>query len=332
MRDARVRGLAVAVALLFGLGAIGVATVDQRAASSRVGLEPSDLGESGRSGEPPSATATSGPPAGAAPAGPAVDSNEKAPLSGIPAPKPGTYRYTHTVKTTSEESSTTTTNEKTEEISRRIERVSESAGEIIDRRHTPSRVIFTGDDGSKSESSSYEERSWRPDGSFLRAEVSHFTETRSDGTKREHTDECKWEPDRQQLVFPLRVGAAWTWESSCTTSHDQGDVTTTNKGSGKVVGTRDLDIGGRRIATFVVELTATEDSSGDLGAQRGARFRNRSEQKTTSFFAPELGLAARIEAQQSSEASIEGPPGAGDPHRSTTHQSSTTQLLAADPA
>lgn len=322
------------IALLFGLSAVGLVTVDDPAAPADVGLESAGAGDGSDSDASPSTATTATPSAGGAPGSQSNDQpgGADAETGGIPAPKPGTYRYTHTTRNTSEESSTTTNDEKTEEIERRIERVSESDGEIVDRRHTPSRVIATGDNGSKSESGSYEERSWRPSGSFLRTEVNHITETREDGTKRERRGECNWEPDRLQLVFPLRVGLEWTWDSSCTTSHDQGDVTTTNKGNAKVVGTRDLDVGGRLVSTFIVELSATEDSSGDLGSQRGARFRRHSDQKTTSFFAPTLGLAARIEADHKEDVSLEGPPGSGEPRRSTTHQVSTTQLLNADPA
>ena len=332
MADARVRVLAVATVLLFGLGAIGAATVDDRPESSRVGLS-ADPGGDQAPGEVTAESSTTAPPTveetpvaaeGGEPAG------GEAAARGIPAPRPGTYRFKQTTKSRSEFTSTTFVNEETEEVERRIERVSESPGQIVDRRHVPSRVTSSGDDGSKSESRSYEERVWRPDGESLAREVHHSTNTAPDGSKSEEESECDWQPDRLQLVFPLRVGLEWSWESSCSGSHDGGEATTTSKGRATVTGTRDIDVGGRSVSTFVIELTGTEDTSGRLGEDRDAKFNSHVEQRTTSFFAPSIGLSVRVEAEQTSDVTFEG--SQGGPQNSKTTQTSTAELLSADPS
>ena len=337
-RLAAVKVLAALIALQVGLGAIGVATVEEQLPSQGVltkdrathpGVTPSSEAvrgpdEAAPEGGDPAASKTPG-------AGPAESDN---PAGTIPAPRPGTYRYTQTSKTRSEFSTTTFSDEKTEEVERRIERVSEKPGEIVDRRHIPNRVTSSGDDGSKSESRSYEERVWRAEGSLLRTEVHFSSNTSSDGTREERRSECDWEPDRVQLAFPLEVGREWSWESTCTHRSEEGEATTTNKGSGRVTGTRDLSIGGRSVPTFVIELNAVEDSSGTHRPEGGSqeyRFQLRSEQKTKSFFAASLGLPARVEAEHKQDSTFEGGAQTG-PQRSTSTQTATSELLNVDPA
>ncbi len=333
MADARVRPLAVLIALLFGLGAVGLVTVEDPGGSSRVGLEPSGAADGSRPGEPPPEGPSPGTPSGDAVPGAEAGEPSAAPAAGvgaIPAPRPGTYRYRQTTKSRSEFSTTTFLDEKTEEVERRIERVSESADEIVDRRHVPNRVTSSGSDGSKSESRSYEERVWRPDGEALRREVHQSTNTAPDGTKTENESECDWEPDRLQLVFPLRVGLEWSWDSSCSGVQADGEATTRNKGQAKITGRRDLGIGGRTVPTFVIELTATEDTSGRLGESRDTRFETHSDQRTISFFAPTLGLSVRVEAEHTNDSTFEG--SQGGPQRSRTMQSAVAELLSTEPA
>ena len=331
MADARVRALAVVIALLLGLGAIGVATVDERVGPSRVGLNASEPGEHGANGQVPTDSPPgSSPGESTAPGAPPADATGEAPLRGIVTPKHGTYRFKQTTKNRSEFSTTTFVNEKTEEVERRIERVSASADEIVDRRHTPTHVTSTGEDGSKSESRSYEERVWRRDGLYLMREVNHSTNTAPDGTKTEEENECDWEPDRVQLVFPLGVGREWSWNSSCSGAQDDGEATTTNNGHAKVTGVRDFNIGGRAVGTYVIELTATEDTSGRLGEDRDTTFTVHSEQRTISFFAPVYGLSVRVESEQTNDVTFEGQQ--GGPQNSKTMQTSTAELLSVEPA
>lgn len=333
MSNTAVKVLGGLVALQLLISGVGVATIEEESSLPAEGVlrdtdEPAPESTPGPSaGAPPVAgpdgASVPGPAAeGAGPAGPP-------PGASIPAPRPGSYRYKQTTRTQSEFSTTTFVDEKTEEVERRIERVSESAGEIVDRRHIPSRVTSNSDDGSKSESRSYEERVWRPGGESLAREVHQSTNTDADGNKTEEESECNWEPDRLQLVFPLHVGLEWSWDSTCSTTGDDGEVTTTNKGRARVTGTRDFDIGGRIVSTFVIELTATEDTSGRLGQERDTTFTMRSDQRTTSFFAPTVGLSVRVEAEHKQDSTFEG--SQGGPQRSKTTQTAVADLLSTEP-
>lgn len=328
--------LAALIVLQLGIAGIGVVTADGDDAAERLATDPADsFGEIEDAGDAGVPSESSPPPVtdpstGAAPVGeaapPVFASGE------ISAPREGTYRYTQTSKSTTEYPSTTiSSEEETQEVERRIERISETPGEIVDRRHTPNRQTSSSSDGSRSESRSYEERVWRPEGSFLRTEVSHSVEFAPDGTRSEDQSQCDWEPDRQQLAFPLRVGLEWSWKSNCSRSDDNGSSTTTSEGTARVVGTRELDIGGRSVPTFIIDATAVEDTQATQRNPNGSdsRIDIHSDQRATTFFAPSLGLTARIEAENKTRFTFHN--NAPGYRENKTTQTSTSELLSVDP-
>jgi hypothetical protein len=91
---------------------------------------------------------------------------------------------------------------------------------------------------------------------------------------------CRWSPADTTLVLPLRRGASWTSRSRC---HDDDGSTTTSTTSSTVKGWTKVTIGGRRVATWVVERSvATVVTSKHATA--------RSWSAVSDFFAPGLGL------------------------------------------
>lgn len=337
-----VKALGAAIALLLVGGGVGVTTVEEPRPDTASAQGESGSPESG--GVPaaeggsqdqtaeglPTGAAGGPPPTGLAPgAGPA--SAGGLPESSGP-PRPGTFRYRNRQKTSTEFEGQPFTDEKDEETTRRMEIVSEAGGETILRRHTPERQTSRGDDGSHSESKSYEEASWRADGTRLRTRVEESSNTDANGGTTQARSECNWEPDIPTLVFPLHEGQTWSWESQCSAEDEQGSSKTTQRGTARVTGTRVFTLDGQAVKTFALAFELVEETAGRFRSEGGeeGNFDSRREQTNDSFFSTSLGMTVLTEVKAKMTQRFKF--GAQPEQTSTINQEASLELLSAKPS
>lgn len=338
-----VKVLGAAIALLLVGGGVGVTTVEEprRDTASAQGENESlrrseePAAESGPHEQTAEGVPPAGEPGGSSPTGQA--SRGEAPSAGgLPdrsgPPRPGTFRYRSRQKTSTEFEGQPFTDEKDEETTRRMEIVSETGGETILRRHTPERQTSRGDDGSHSESKSYEETSWRADGTRLRARVEESGNTDADGGTTQHRSECNWEPDIPTLAFPLREGQTWSWESQCSSEDERGSSKTTQRGTARVTGTREFTLDGQAVKTFALVFELVEETAGRFRSEGGeeGNFDSRREQTNDSFFSTSLGMTVLTEI--TAEMTQRFKFGAQPEQITTITQEASLELLSAKPS
>lgn len=239
------RVLAALAALLFIAGVTGAATVeggsDGQTVTTADGAATTTTSAGGGLGAPVDATATTTAVPGQAAAGGGTTTTAKvvAPTTtakpqaaagdpGQPvSPKLGTYRY----KTTSDGEQ----KETTVKIAKDTEQV---PGE--DRF-----VIKIGEDGN--EQVVYTAR--RSDGIYVRK----MTFPAPTGG----SIDCDWDPDLLDMKFPLKAGAQWNAESSCTTTFNGEKATFHMVSSSRVAGAQRTRIGGQDIDVWGLEATST---------------------------------------------------------------------------
>lgn len=263
----------IVVACLVAGVAIAMLDGDERRGSRAAGPP----GDQGRTGEPagspdggkvgngkPGQEPRSGPvTASTVPPGPAttaagepLSSRQPGPTS---PPAPGRYRYR------------VTSGEESGELRVTVESRGLASGEV--------RQLVTVEGGTGGPVAS--DVVWRPTGAFVLR--SRFGAYQAD---------CDWEPDTLGLKLPLAKGAAWSVDSSCTSSTPQGGTARFRReASYSVVDTTRITVAGDAVDVWVIK--ATETLTGTIGtATESSQFLT--EEEETRYFSPRHGLAVRV--------------------------------------
>jgi len=93
---------------------------------------------------------------------------------------------------------------------------------------------------------------------------------------------CDFDPDLQELKFPLTVGQSWSSASSC----QSGDRKKERSISAKVTATDTLTVGGEQVPVVVIERVVKEVVPLEIGPYTATS-------TITEFFSPVLGLLVR---------------------------------------
>lgn len=330
-----IKVLAALIALQVGVGGVALATVEDTPSTTAVessatttttpgdasvpGGTPVPGGPSeqpapapGQPGSAPAAGGATAPPAGAA------DLNA---LPERPSPtRPGQYTY----KTKSDANATagtfTTQINDERDVNVRYESVPPANGEQRDREKTES----SGSSGGFNFSgNSDRERAWRSNGVFTTSESGGGS---SDGGE-EISGSCDWDPDVQDLAFPLRDGASWTWDSKCDMRSENMSGTQTWRGEARVTGVETASVGGREVRVLVIERRS-EKVSDVTYRQEGRESKGRStfQETTRQLFAPSVSLTVR------SDTDFKGTFEGGQPGASGRFEGKTeTELVSLDP-
>lgn len=138
-------------------------------------------------------------------------------------------------------------------------------------------VSAKGREGNPDDESSGVTMRWAPSG--VTRTAMQFPGGEFPGAEDRPPRRCNLEPPLLTLPLPLEVGLTWESASAC----GEGERRTTEETSGRVARTERISVAGHEFDTFVIET-----SSG-----RGQRERFWFVNKSTSWFAPELGMRVR---------------------------------------
>lgn len=308
------RALGLVIALELSLAGVGVATVDKDSATPldvATATTATTLAPTGApAGEAPSQTATTAAAAQAEkstakpPAATKVAASKESP--GFGAPRLGSYRYRVESKTNVRSSTFSTVREDSREVKISYTRVGGGAKEVRIHRRI---------DGN----SSYEERSYRADGSW---ELTTVTE------KDNKKTECNWEPDKLLMQAPLREGATWAIDSRCSSANEKFEYDVHERMTMRVTGRGQQTIAGRTIDTFVVERKGTTEYT--TRPREGEPQTFTSNETTTLQFAPSVGLALKQDTQMNSKNEFKNPQ-TGQTNSFETETTMISELLSLDP-
>lgn len=334
-----VRVLGALIALQVGVGGVAVATVekpDRLATGGNTATSDTTVpGEAqvGPDGQPitdpnaaPAAPADGNPPGEAPVPGQAAADRNSLPERPGP-PRPGAYRYRTKGEGQASFGTFTTTFADEQETDTRFEAVAGAApGEARDRERNES----SGSSGSMNFSgSAVRERSWRGDGMFVMSESSAG---QAEGDEAEGGEEfradCDWQPDVKELAFPLREGAAWSWDSTCESKSENADTTQRYTGQARVTGTRTATVAGRDLRVLVIERESARDVDSTF-RRDGREFENKAhfEETSTILFAPSVSLPIRTDSKFKGTSESPQTPG----QQGRFEGNSASELLSLDP-
>lgn len=330
---AGIKILAALIALQVGVGGVALATVEDMPTEVRTSAttttalgNPSVPGGTpipGGPGEQPAPA--SGQPGGdatpgTAPPGPATDADLNS-LPERPTPtRPGGYTYKTRSDAQASAGTFTTQIDDERDVTVRYESAPPANGEQRDREKTES---SGSSDGFNFSGNSDRDRAWRSNGLFTTAE--------SGGGSGEGGEEvnaaCDWEPDVQDLAFPLRQGASWSWDSTCETRSENYDSSQRWRGEARVTGVQTASVGGREVRVLVIERRS-ERTGDSTFRQEGREMKGRTtfQETTRQLFAPSVALTVRTDTDF--KGSFEG----GQPGASGRFEGKIeTELLSLDP-
>lgn len=299
--------LAALIALQVGVGGVALATVED---PSTTGLATSNTttttttnelgGVPGAGGEPvPGAPGDQpappppGQPGGApTPGGAPPPAAAQADLNALPErPTPtraGAYTYRTKFDGQASAGTFTTQVRDDSEATVRYEGAPAVNGETRDREKTES----SGSSGGFNFSGNADrERAWRTNGMFITAESGGG----SSGGESFNAS-CDWEPDVQELAFPLKQGAAWAWNSNCESRSENFDSKQNWRGEARVTGVQTANVGGREVRVLVIERKServVEFTSRRDG--RETKGKSTIQETTRQLYAPSVALTVRTD-------------------------------------
>lgn len=298
--------LAALIALQVGVGGVALATVeDDPGAAGGASATTTTLAGAATLPDGTPAPGTPGAAPEAPPPAPGQPGSAPAPGGGTPPPaatadlnalperptppRPGSYTYR--TKFDGQASAGTFTTQVTDEgdSTFRYESAPAVNGETRDREKTESSGSSGGFDFS---GNADRERAWRPNGMFITSE--------SGGGGGEGGESfnasCDWEPDVQDLAFPLKQGAVWTWNSSCESRSENFDSNQTWRGEARVTGVQTASVGGREVRVLVIERKS--ERVVDFTMRRDGREnkgKSTIQETTRQLFAPSVALTVRTD-------------------------------------
>ena len=298
-----IKVLAALIALQVGVGGVALATVEDKpgtavgpsaTSTTAVGSPPApgDTAAPGAPGEqpapPPGQPEGSPAPGGAAPPpGSTTDLNS---LPERPSPtRPGSYTYRTKSNAQASAGTFTTQIDDDREVTFRYESAPPANGEQRDHEKTES----SGSSGGFNFSGTGDrQRAWRTNGMFVTTESGGGS---SEGGE-EVTASCDWEPDIQELAFPLRQGASWSWDSTCESKSENFDSSQRWRGQARVTGVQTASVGGREVRVLVIERQS-ERTADSTYRQDGREMKSKSvfQETTRQLFAPSVALTIRTD-------------------------------------
>lgn len=199
---------------------------------------------------PPAATAPTTPPTF-----PPAPTDLGAPQDPGPpvAPRVGVYRYR-----------TTGGDEGERETTIRVEERGRSGDEV---RLT---VTIAGGDATITN-----EETWRPEGVRTLRSAFTFGQQRAD---------CDWEPDVTEAVYPLRPGATWSSDSSCTITFGAATVIVKRTARAEVVDLRRVRVAGEVVDVWAIRRVEQLSGAGQSG-----------ETTALALFSPKYGIDVDVQ-------------------------------------
>lgn len=319
---AAVKVLAAAIAVLMIASGVGLATVEEDTGAADLATAPSgeEAGSatpttapsSGIDGVPgggeaaPAAASPAPSPAaaGAAGSGGGVDYNALPERTGPP--RAGVYRYRSKFDGQASFGTFTTrvNEEQTSEV--RFAPAAAPAGETRDRQSSEESGSSGGFNFSGGED---EERVWRADGMFVVS--SNFSgESKNEEGGRNVSGECQWQPPLQELAFPLKVGATWSWDSTCQSESDNFKMRRHSQGNSKVTGMKTASVAGKEVRVFVIESRSTEEIDTTY-RDNGQTYESKSriDSESTDLYATSVALKVRSDAKAKGTTESQQAPG-----------------------
>lgn len=312
--------LAALIALQVGVGGVALATVEDADSTSSAGTSATTTTLGGVAVAPEGTPIPGGPADPAAPPAPGQPGSTPGPggaapppassadLNALPErptpPRPGSYTY-RTKFDGQASAGTFTTQVKDEgETIFRYESAPAANGETRDREKTESSGSSGGFDFS---GNADRERAWRPNGMFITAESGGGS-----GGGESFNAACDWEPDVQDLAFPLKQGAAWAWNSSCESKSENFDQKQSWRGEARVTGVQTASVAGKEVRVLVIERKSErvmEFTSRRDG--RETKGKSTIQEITRQLFAPSVALTVRTDTDMKGAIESPGAPGGG---------------------
>lgn len=236
---------------------------DDGDATADPSASPSDNpdGEGAVAGAAPAGPGATTPQGGPAPAGEAGKPASGDP-GGVVPPKPGRYPYTSTRTTEGQPGSPATS------FDVEVTTTSSSAGGEV-------RQTFT---EKRKDAEPSQRVIWRGDSRLEDA----FVVTAGDDRF-----ECDWAPDERVLALPLRTGASWQSNATCSINTGTTVFEVKRADTARVSGTRRVAVGGTEVDVWVVERTTTDVTT------RSRVETNRQDHTIEQLWAPAQGLLVR---------------------------------------
>ena len=184
----------------------------------------------------------------------------------------------------------------------RYEAVPPANGETRDREKTESSGSSGGFDFS---GNADRERSWRGDGMYITSESGGGS-----GGGESFDSSCDWQPDVKELAFPLKQGAAWTWDSTCESRSENFDSKQSWRGEARVTGVQTASVGGREVRVLVIERKSERVVDFTMRREgRETKGKSTFQETTRQLYAPSLALTVRTDTDLKGSFESPGQPG-----------------------
>ncbi|HUR50017.1 MAG TPA: hypothetical protein VMY88_10900 [Acidimicrobiales bacterium] len=310
--------LAALIALQVGVGGVALATVEDAAATGQTGgaattttipggaTLPDGTPAPGDPGAVAGVPAPGQPGAAPAPGGATPPPPLTADLNSLPErptpPRPGAYTYRTKFDGHASAGTFTTQVQDESDSTFRYESAPPANGETRDREKSESSGSSGGFDFS---GNADRERSWRQNGMFITAESGG-----GGGGGESFNASCDWEPDVQDLAFPLKQGATWTWNSTCESRSENFDSNQSWRGEARVTGQQTASVGGREIRVLVIERKS--ERVVDFTMRRDGREtkgKSTIQETTRQLYAPSVALTVRTDTDLKGAFESPGQPG-----------------------
>jgi len=330
-----VKVLTALIALQVGLSGVALATVEEATvaaggASATTTTVPGTATLPDGTPVPGAPGAEPAPPPpgqpGAAPgaAGAALPPASSADLNSLPErptpPRPGRYKYRTKFDGQASAGTFTTQVNEDEETTIRYEPAPAVNGETRDREKSESSGSSDGFDFS---GNADKERAWRANGMFITAESGGGS-----GGGESFNASCDWEPDIQDLAFPLKQGAIWSWNSTCESKSENFDSKQTWRGEARVTGVKTASVGGREVRVLLIERKS-ERTNDFTVRQDGRETKGKStfQETTQQLYAPSIALTVRTDTDVRGSFESSGQPGGSGQFEGKME----SELLSLDP-
>ena len=330
-----VKVLAVLIALQVGVGGVALATVEDESTTT-LGSSATTTTAAGDASVPGGTPIPGGPGEQPAPPPPGQPGGEPAPGGSAPPPaahtdlnalperptptRPGNYTYRTKFDGQASAGTFTTQVKDESEASYRYESAPSVNGEVRDREKTESSGSSGGFDFS---GNADRERAWRGNGMFITTENSG-----GGGGGESVQSSCDWEPDVQELAFPLKQGTTWSWNSSCESKSENFDSKQTWRGQARVTGVQTASVGGREVRVVVIERKSERVVEFTMRRDgRETKGKSTFQETTRQLFASSVALTVRTDTDMRGSFESPGQPGGSGQFEGKME----SELLSLDP-
>ena len=328
--------LAALIALQVGVGGVALATVEDPDSPGAIGASATTTTVPGGATLPDGTPAPGAPeavPGAPAPgqpgAAPAPGESTPPPpltadLNSLPErptpPRPGAYTYRSKFDGQASAGTFTTQVNDEDEATLRYESAPPVDGETRDHEKAESSGSSGGFDFS---GNADRERAWRSNGMFITADSGG-----GGGGGESFSASCDWQPDVQELAFPLKQGAAWTWNSTCESRSENFDSNQSWRGEARVTGVQTASVGGREVRVLVIERKSERVIEFTMRRDgRETKGKSTIQETTRQLYAPSVALTIRTDTDMKGSFESPGQPGGSGQFQGKAEQ----ELRSLDP-